>query len=83
MRKRMILNYYEESLIKNSELPPEWQSEKKLDDLEMFLQRNWEQRKVFYEDDKIGKNQQFLSFTAHRGIRTNEYIGAISFNGSL
>lgn len=78
----MILNYYEESLIKNSELPPEWQSEKKLDDLEMFLQRNWEQRKVFYEDDKIGKNQQFLSFTAHRGIRTNEYIGAISFNGS-
>ena len=54
----MILNYYEESLIKNSELPPEWQSEKKLDDLEMFLQRNWEQRKVFYEN-VIGSSEKY------------------------
>ena len=78
----MILNCYEESPIKNSKLPPEWQSEQALDGLEEFLQKHWDLRKVFYEDNKVGKKQQFLGFTSHRGIRTNQYIGTISYKGS-
>lgn len=77
----MILNRYEESSISNSMLPPSWRSEQVLDDLEEFLQQNWEQRSIFYEDEKYDTRQQFLGFTGHRGIRTKKYIGTISFAG--
>lgn len=77
----MILNRYEESLLRNSILPPAWKSEKGLDELEEFLQHNWEQRSVFYDDGKIDSKQQFLSFKFHRDIRTNNYIGTIAFAG--
>lgn len=77
----MILNRYEESLLKNSILPPAWKSEKGLEDLEEFLQHNWEQRSVFYDDGKIDSKQQFLSFKSHRDIRTKNYIGTIAFAG--
>lgn len=77
----MMLNKYEETTLKNSVLPETWQSESALDELEKFLQQNWEQRAVFYDDEKDETRQQFLGFTDHRGLRTKRYIGSISFLG--
>lgn len=77
----MILNVFEESTIKNHKLPEEWQSQASLDELLDFLQTNWEQRGVFYEDGKINSRQQFLGFVGQKGIRTNNYIGTIVFKG--
>lgn len=77
----MILNVFEESSIKNHKLPEEWQSQASLDELLDFLQTNWEQRGVFYEDGKINSRQQFLGFIGQKGIRTNNYIGTIVFKG--
>ena len=58
----MILNYYENSLIRNNKLPPEWQSQTALDGLLDFLQSNWEQRAIFYDDGKVNSKQSFLEF---------------------
>lgn len=77
----MILNRYEETAIKNIKLPSAWQSQKALDELAEFLQQNWEQRSVFYEDGKVESRQQFLKFTGQKGIHTENYIGTIVFNG--
>lgn len=77
----MILNQYEYTSIKNSKLPPSWQTQKDLDDLSDFLQQNWEQRVVFYDDNEITSKQQFLSFIGQQGIKTQNYIGTIVFNG--
>lgn len=77
----MVLNVYEESTIKNSRLPIEWQSQTSLDELLSFLQTNWEQRSAFYSDGQVTSRQQFLSFLGQRGIRTNNYIGTIVFKG--
>ena len=77
----MILNRYEESQIKNSKLPPAWKTQKALDELEQFLQSNWEQRSVFYEDGEVESHQQFIGFTGQQGIRTKKYIGTIVFEG--
>ena len=77
----MILNCFEESQIKNRRLPEEWQSQSSLDELAEFLQLNWEQRSVFYDDGEITSRQQYLSFTGQRGIRTNSYVGTIVFKG--
>lgn len=56
----MILNYFEESLIGLSKLPAEWRSQASLDELATFLQLNWEQRSVFYDDGQVTSSQQFL-----------------------
>jgi len=77
----MSLNYYEESVIGNGKLPAEWQSQASLDELATFLQLNWEQRAVFYDDGQVTSRQQFLGFTGQRGIRTQNYIGTIVFKG--
>ena len=77
----MILNRFEETLIKNQKLPVSWRSQKDLNELEEFLQHNWEQRSVFYDDGSIDTKQQFLKFTGNQAIRTNNYIGTIAFNG--
>lgn len=77
----MILNRFEEKPISKNVLPPLWQSQEALDDLEDFLQKNWEQRAVFYDDGKVDSKQQFLSFIGNQGVRTNNYIGTIVFNG--
>lgn len=77
----MILNRYEESKISNNKLPEEWKSQKALDELEVFLQQNWEQRSVFYTEKEIKSKQQFLEFIAHQGIRTKNYVGTIVFKG--
>ncbi len=74
-----MLNCYEETSIRNSRLPVEWQSQSALDELSQFLQMNWEQRSVFYDDGDVSSRQQFLSFTGQKGIRTTHYIGTIAF----
>lgn len=76
-----VLYCFEESHIKNKRLPEDWQSQSSLDELAEFLQLNWEQRAVFYDDGEISSRQQFLGFTGQRGIRTNNYIGTVSFKG--
>ncbi|WP_406613988.1 McrC family protein [Mycoplasma corogypsi] len=77
----MIKNVFEEKTIKNSKLPEAWRSQPALDDLAEFLQLNWEQRAVFYEDGKIDTKQQFLTFLGQKALRTNNYIGTIVFKG--
>jgi len=76
-----MLNVFEEKTIKNNRLPVEWQSQSALDELASFLQLNWEQRAVFYEDGKIESRQQFLSFGGQKSVRANNYIGTIVFKG--
>ncbi len=76
----MILSKYEYSLIKTKELPEEWQSESDLDELQVFLQKNWEQRSVFYDDREIKSQQQFLKI-GHKKIDTTKYVGTIVFKG--
>lgn len=75
------MDTYEELKIKNNELPERWRSQQALDELEGFLQQNWQQRTVLYEDKEIKSKQQFLEFLPHKGIRTNNYIGTIAFLG--
>lgn len=75
------LNRFEESTIKNKHLPTEWQDQSSLDELAEFLQLNWEQRSVFYDDGKISSRQQYLGFGGQKTIRTNNYIGTIAFKG--
>lgn len=77
----MMLNCFEESTIKNKALPPEWASQSSLDELADFLQFNWEQRSVFYDDGALTTRQQFLEFTGQQGIKTKNYIGTIVFKG--
>lgn len=77
----MILNRYEYSEIKNSDLPVLWQSQTVLDELKDFLQENWDQRSAFYKDDDKKKKQQFIEFVGSQGIRTKKYVGTIVFKG--
>ena len=77
----MVLDRYEYSKIPNAKLPGSWQSQMALDELLDFLQQNWEQRSVFYEDGEINSKQQFLDFLGSGAIRTKKYIGTIVFNG--
>ena len=76
-----MLNYFEEGRIDNGKLPAEWQSQASLDELANFLQLNWEQRAVFYDDGQVTSRQQYLAFTGQKGIRTQNYIGTIVFKG--
>lgn len=77
----MVLNRYEYSKIPNSILPESWKSQASLDELAEFLQQNWEQRAVFYDDEEIKSQQQFIEFIGSGGIRTKKYIGTIVFRG--
>lgn len=77
----MIINQFEEKVIKNNSLPIEWQSESALNELEEFLQENWNQRKALYNDEELYTKQQFLGFTSRRGISTKNYVGTVVFKG--
>ena len=77
----MILNYYENKVIKNASLPAEWKSQESLDELLNFLQSNWEQRAIFYDDGKVNSKQQFLDFIGQKNIRTKDYVGTIVYKG--
>ena len=78
----ITINSFEESPIKNKRLPIEWQDQNSLDELEEFLQSNWEQRSVFYDDGEVTSRQQYLGFTGQKGLRTNNYIGTVVFKDS-
>ncbi len=80
MAKKTI-NRFEESTVKNKYLPEEWQDQSSLDELADFLQSNWEQRSVFYDDGEVSSRQQYLGFTGQKGLRTNNYIGTVAFKG--
>ena len=77
----MILDRYEYSKITNAKLPSSWQSQTALDELAEFLQQNWEQRAIFYEDGEVKSQQQFIDFINSGDIRTKKYIGTIVFKG--
>ena len=77
----MILNYFENKTIKNHALPAEWRSQESLDELLEFLQFNWEQRAIFYDDGKVNSTQQFLDFLGQKSIKTKDYVGTIAFKG--
>lgn len=77
----MILNYFEHKRISNSALPVEWKSQESLDELLDFLQSNWEQRAIFYDDGEVNSKQQFLDFIGQKSIRTKDYVGTIAFKG--
>ena len=77
----MVINQFENKVIKNLALPAEWRSQESLDGLLDFLQSNWEQRAIFYDDGKVNSKQQFLDFTGQRGIRTKDYVGTIAYKG--
>ena len=74
-----MLNYFEETKIKNKSLPEEWQSQSSLIEFEEFLQSNWDQRQAFYNDDNLHTKQQFLDFLGQGSIRTKNYIGTVVF----
>lgn len=75
------MNVFEEMKISANHLPQNWSSEKAQLELEDFLQQNWEQRSVFFDDGKVDSKQQFLKFQSRSSIRTNNYVGTIVFNG--
>lgn len=77
----MVLNYFENKTIKNHALPAEWRSQGSLDELLAFLQYNWEQRAIFYDDGKVNSRQQFLDFPGQKSVRTKDYVGTIAFKG--
>lgn len=77
----MILNTYEHSTIHKNKLPNRWRSQKSLLELDDFLQKNWEQRLLFYDDKNISKKQQFLSIGINGDVQTKKYIGTIVFEG--
>lgn len=76
-----MLNCYEYQIIKNNDLPLSWQSPEELNSLEKFLQQNWEQRSIYYDDKNISSKQKFLAFLSHNDIKTQNYIGTIAFKG--
>lgn len=76
-----MLNTFEFKKIKTKKLPLSWQTEGSLDELESFLQKNWEQRTIFYNDRQVTSRQQFIKFDVKDGIKTQNYIGTIIFKG--
>ncbi len=76
-----MLNAFEFQKIRTSRLPLAWQAPGALDELERFLQENWELRNAFYSDTELTKRQQFIDFDRRDGFKTRNYIGTIQFKG--
>ena len=76
-----MLNAFEFQKINTKSLPVSWQEEGALEELERFLQENWELRNAFYTDLELTKRQQFIDFDRRNGFKTNNYIGTIHFRG--
>ncbi len=76
-----MLNAFEFQKINTKSLPVSWQEEGALEELERFLQENWELRNAFYTDLELTKRQQFIDFDRKNGFKTNNYIGTIHFRG--
>ncbi len=76
-----MINCFEFSPIKTKKLPQSWQEYGTLEELEKFLQSNWEQRSIFYSDGCVTSRQQFIDFDRRNGIKVQNYIGTIIFKG--
>ena len=76
-----MINAFEFQKIKTSKLPASWREEGALEELEQFLQENWELRSTFYTDTELTKRQQFIDFDKKNGFKTCNYIGTIHFRG--
>lgn len=76
-----MINAFENQGIKTNELPEQWREEGVINDLERFLQRNWELRTSLYTDKELTKVQQFIDFDKRNGFKTRNYIGTIYFHG--
>ncbi len=76
-----MINAYEFQTIKTAQLPDVWKEPGALNELEKFLQGNWEQRGIFYSDMETSSRQQFIDFDRRDGFKTQKYIGTISFRG--
>lgn len=76
-----MINSFEHKKIKTKKLPQCWQEEGVLEQLEKFLQDNWEQRSIFYTDGHVTSRQQFIDFDVKDGIKLQNYIGTIIFMG--
>ena len=57
-----MINGFEFQKININQLPQEWKNNETLYDLEKFLQANWEQRRIFYDDNYVTTRQQFIDF---------------------
>ena len=76
-----MINAYEFQKIKTSQMSTAWQEEGALEELERFLQENWELRSAFYTDMELTKRQQFIDFDKKNGFKTRNYVGTIHFRG--
>lgn len=76
-----MINAFEFQTVKTACLPEAWKKPGVLDELEKFLQGNWEQRGIFYFDRETSSRQQFIDFDRRDGFKTQKYIGTISFHG--
>ena len=76
-----MINGFEHSRILIKDLPAAWQEEGVLDEFRQFLQRNWQQRSIFYSDGYYTGNQQFIDFDRKDAIKLQNYIGTIVFKG--
>ena len=72
-----MLNCYEESLLKNSALPSEWQSQSSLDEFLSFLQSNWDQRYVLFEDNKLSKSKELNGNMSIESTAADEYTNKL------
>lgn len=77
------MNCFEYSKIDNEKLPLSWREHSALNDLEDFLQKNWQQRVALFSDDNKKAKQQFLKFEGHQSIKTNKYIGSIIYKNEV
>lgn len=76
-----MVNSFEHHKIKTTDLPTAWKADGALMRLESFLQANWEQRAVFYDDGSVTSKQQYIDFNVKDGIKLQNYIGTIAFEG--
>ncbi|NLC27024.1 MAG: hypothetical protein GX777_10515, partial [Fastidiosipila sp.] len=76
-----VINCFEHQNLAITDLPEKWRSKSVLKELENFLQNNWDQRGIFYSDDKQDSRQCFIDFDKRDGIRTQNYIGTIAYGG--
>lgn len=76
-----MINAFEFQAVKTAQLAAPWKEPGALDELEKFLQGNWEQRGIFYADRETSSRQQFIDFDRRDGFKTQKYIGTISFRG--
>lgn len=76
-----MVNGFEHKRIKTKNLPLSWQEDGALEELERFLQSNWEQRSIFYTDEYVTSRQQFIDFDRKGAIKLQNYIGTIIYRG--